>query len=93
MPVPNHQSSPLPLTLLLSIQSAAVSMLLKKAYQPYHFPEPTAGQHNLFGLDRQDVALAFHSASAEALSSIQDDIEELSVAAEGDYRCAFLSLI
>ena len=30
--------------------------------------------------------LAFHAAAAEALSGIQDDIEELSVAAEGDYR-------
>ena len=30
--------------------------------------------------------LAYHAASAEALNAIQGDIEELMVAAEGDYR-------
>lgn len=33
--------------------------------------------------------LAYHTAAAEALGAIQGDIEELSVAAEGEYRFVF----
>jgi hypothetical protein len=33
--------------------------------------------------------LLFYSVAAETLSSVQGEIEELSVAAEGDYRCPF----
>jgi hypothetical protein len=58
----HYRAFGLPLT-PCSIQSAAVSMLLKKAYQPYHFPEPTAAQQTLFKLDQQDIANAFNPAS------------------------------
>ena len=37
--------------------------------------------------------LAYHTAAAEALGAIQGDIEELSVAAEGEYRFVFHFLI
>jgi hypothetical protein len=33
--------------------------------------------------------LRFYAVAAETLSSVQGEIEELSVAAEGDYRCPF----
>ena len=33
------------------------------------------------------MQLRFYAYAAEALSSVQGEIEELSVAAEGDYRC------
>ena len=32
------------------------------------------------------LQLLYHAAAAEALSAVQGDIEELSVAAEGEYR-------
>ncbi len=35
----------------------------------------------------------FHATAAEALSSAQGEIEELSVAAEGEYRCVFYPLM
>jgi hypothetical protein len=33
------------------------------------------------------IQLVFYAAAAEALSAIQGEVEELSLAAEGDYRC------
>ena len=33
----------------------------------------------------------FHATAAEALSSVQGEIEELSVAAEGEYRYVYAS--
>lgn len=38
------------------------------------------------------LQLMFYATAAEALSSVQGEIEELSVAAEGEYRCAPFSL-
>ena len=52
-------------------------------------PEPIKNLNDLV-----KAQLAYHTAAAEALGGIQDDIEELSVAAEGDYRCvSFLSIV
>ncbi len=34
------------------------------------------------------LQLMFYATAAEALSTVQGEIEELSVAAEGEYRCA-----
>lgn len=44
-------------------------------------PEPLSNLNELV-----KAQLAYSAASAEALSLIQGDIEELSVAAEGEYR-------
>ena len=44
-------------------------------------PEPLKDLNELV-----KAQLAYHAAAAEALNAIQGDIEELSVAAEGEYR-------
>ena len=42
-------------------------------------------------IDKPHFQLMFYATAAEALSTVQGEIEELSVAAEGEYRYAFLN--
>ncbi|EJD00337.1 uncharacterized protein FOMMEDRAFT_111885 [Fomitiporia mediterranea MF3/22] len=61
------------------VQKTEVAITLMKTV--LENPEPLKDLNELV-----KAQLAYHSAAAEALNAIQGDIEELSVAAEGDYR-------
>ena len=45
-------------------------------------PEPLKDLHEL-----AKAQLIYYATAAEALSTVQGELEELSVAAEGEYRC------
>ncbi|KAL5480474.1 GVP36 [Sanghuangporus weigelae] len=61
------------------VQKTEVAITLMKTV--LENPEPLKDLNELV-----KAQLAYHSAAAEALNAIQGDIEELSVAAEGEYR-------
>ncbi|TFY57462.1 hypothetical protein EVG20_g8537 [Dentipellis fragilis] len=61
------------------VQKTEVAITLMKAVLDN--PEPLKNLNDL-----TKAQLSFHAAAAEALSSVQGEIEELSVAAEGEYR-------
>lgn len=57
-------------------------------YLTFSQPEPIKNLNELV-----KAQLIYFSTAAEALSSVQGEIEELSVAAEGEYRSVKLSVI
>ncbi|TDL16296.1 hypothetical protein BD410DRAFT_795497 [Rickenella mellea] len=61
------------------VQKTEVAITLMKTV--LENPEPIKNLNEL-----AKAQLAYHAAAAEALSAVQGDIEELSVAAEGEYR-------
>ncbi|KAH9959344.1 hypothetical protein BC827DRAFT_1214463 [Russula dissimulans] len=61
------------------VQKTEVAITLMKAV--LENPEPIKNLHELL-----KAQLRYHAFTAEALSAVQGEIEELSVAAEGDYR-------
>ncbi|KAI9447076.1 BAR domain-containing family protein [Russula earlei] len=61
------------------VQKTEVAITLMKAV--LENPEPIKNLNELI-----KAQLRYHAVSAEALSAVQGEIEELSVAAEGDYR-------
>ncbi|TFY50721.1 hypothetical protein EVJ58_g10919, partial [Rhodofomes roseus] len=61
------------------VQKTEVAITLMKAVLDN--PEPLKDLHEL-----AKAQLIFYATAAEALSTVQGELEELSVAAEGDYR-------
>ncbi|KAH9916454.1 uncharacterized protein B0H18DRAFT_884836, partial [Fomitopsis serialis] len=62
------------------VQKTEVAITLMKAVLDN--PEPLKDLHEL-----AKAQLIYYATAAEALSTVQGELEELSVAAEGEYRC------
>jgi hypothetical protein len=60
---------------------SSLSSTSPPSYRSFVQPEPIKNLNEL-----AKAQLAFHAAAAEALQAVQGEIDELSIAAEGEYR-------